>query len=593
MEIFVIFLLVLASALASGYFFAHQRLLTYIATIGVLTEGVWLFLTWVSRSVEDTRVYWVGAGVFFIWSLFLVRRWRTSAQMWKNPAKDVAVLVVMGITLVAAWSIVRLNGFQADGSWLTHGFYNGDTTTFVSLVQRSLTTDGLVHQNPFAGNGELEYPTLLHAAVANFVSALGITDNWLFFLPIMTLVQIVLTVPIFFLLWDLVWPAPPQRWQLWLGVPSRLAVTIIQAVITLLIMMASWDTFVYPQSHFFLTGLFLLVVCLWINNFTLRGQSQIPLIIFTYLLATALGIANAVTGTAAIAIVGVFGLLRANDKKRPVMERGIFLLTLPVLAAIFLLATPGNAALGLPHFSYTAALDMLRLTPLLVVLAIGIMLNLSRQPVIAISAVALSALACVIFIFSTRDIIVDNASRFFYHALLIGFPLMISPLLRVYYWLKRELVYTTHSLAGLATGWAMVAVAVGLLVLPGLASVASAHDHLMFKDPQHITLGMRLAMDWVNDNIPTDSVVIASPDAPWAVPLFTGRSLLRTDYWLSPDDVVLADVKAALAGEKAAQEKILPQADYLLLTFKERKLWEPLPLEKIFDNVAVAIYKIK
>src|SRR5581483_1787281 len=154
-------------------------------------------------------------------------------------------------------------------------------------------------------------------------------------------------------------------------------------------------------------------------------------------------------------------------------------------------------------------------------------------------------------------------------------------------------VYSTRTWSELVVGWGTVAAGLLLLGFPALASVASAQDNLMFKDTHFISLPQREALDVVANATLPDAVILASPNEPFAVPFFTGRSLLRTNYWLSPDDRLLDEVNAAFGGNKAAQEQVLAQADYLFLTKDQRTLWEPLPLKKLYDTKDVVIYQVK
>jgi len=75
--------------------------------------------------------------------------------------------------------------------------------------------------------------------------------------------------------------------------------------------------------------------------------------------------------------------------------------------------------------------------------------------------------------------------------------------------------------------------------------------------------------------------------------LFTGRALLRADYWLSPQDELSRQVTAAFAGNGAAQKVVLKQADYLLLPRDEQGLWKLPIYDQVFSNTAVNIYRLR
>lgn len=591
----------IAALLASGILFNHSRLLTFLATAGVLFEGLWLALTLISSLLlaygqSVSSVFMGGSILVLLLALFGVKNFRIPwAGLPGSGRRDVVVLILLVVTLASSWMIVSSNGFRDDHTWITHGFYNGDTVTFASLIQRSLATPGLLEENPFSGGGELEYPTLLHSGFARAIAGLGFGYEWLHFLPVLTLIQAALTIPMFFLLVDVLFPEPGEGWKKWFGVPSRWAVLGLQGLVILYVLGLSWDNYVYPQSHFFLTGLFLLQACLYAVGHAKSGKAQWmwvgPAVVSTIVLM----ISNAVTGTAALAVAGVFCLLRADDKKRSVVERMGFVGVAILLVGMFVLFIPGQGSLGvMPGFSYTAAFDMLRLAPVLMLLLFGVWMYRDRIPFIGMSVVGLMALAFIVYVFSSRDIVVANASRFFYHAVLVGFPLLIAPLIQLYYWLRRELLFVSQSFVVKAGSLAAFFVLLGLVLLPAGASVASAHDNLLFQDEQVVDTAMRRAMWWLQANSSPDAVVLTSLEAPWATPLFTGRSLLRADYWLSSDDVLLSEIQAAFEGERVAQEQVFErgQADYLLLTEDERTAWEPVVFEKVFDVNSVVIYSL-
>jgi hypothetical protein len=272
--------------------------------------------------------------------------------------------------------------------------------------------------------------------------------------------------------------------------------------------------------------------------------------------------------------------------------RSLSLVAAGMWVIAFILLAPGEPAFGLPDFSYTAALDMTRLSLVIAILAAAIILQPENQSYVRAAAAALAVLAIFTFFFSTRNIVIENASRFFYHALLIAFPLLLGPLIQTWYWLKRRIVYTSHSLIDQAAAWAAVALLAWLLALPSAASVASAHDNLQFKNERVIEAETLQALAWLKQNSPTDAVVMASPSPPWAVPFFTGRSLIRLqDYWLSPPDTIAHQLQAAFAGDKASQVAVLPLADYVFLTRQEESAWL-LPLgDEVFRNGRVLIYQ--
>lgn len=593
-----IILLMIAALLASGIMFVHKRLLTYLAAAGMLFQGAWLLLTLIARTVlvqvDAQLVFLIGSIIALAVSVAYIKHWSWPYGTPGGGVRDLVILPLFMIAFASAALVGSGNGFRGH-EWVTHGFYNGDTATFAALVRRSLDTPGLVVTNPFAGNGYLEYPTLLHGAVASFMQQTQAGSSVLHFLPIMTYVQILLTVPLFFLLWDVVLPAPKNAADHWLGLRRRSHVYIAQAGITLYIMALSWDNYVYPQSHFFLTGLVLLLTALLAKAYFLRGRAEFVHTSLAAAVALVLLFSNAVMGTVAVVLFGVFALLHTMNARRLPNERGTYLLVALAAGAAFLTVGSGDPVFGIPSLSYTAAGDMLRLSLAIGFLLLGAWQHISRHQFIAVASIVLASLAFFTFFTSTRNIIVDNASRFFYHALLVGFPFLLGVCVQAFYFLRRELLYTSRAVAERLALWVSAAVAILLFLLPGGASFVSAHDHLLYQDEQVVTTAMRSALWWIEDETAPQSIFLASPYPPFSIPLFTGRSLLRTDYWLSPDDRVQADVVAAFAGDKAAQEQVATQADYLLLTQSQRATWEPLPehVTRVFDTGGVVIYQLR
>ncbi|MEX2055167.1 MAG: hypothetical protein WD972_03205 [Candidatus Andersenbacteria bacterium] len=339
-------LLFLAAAiLASGILWRHERLTTYLAASATLFEIFWLFATLLQRTVLGTfppqSVLLITSIVTLIFWIALYRYFKAPHFSGGSGYKDIPIIIIMLLGLSSAWGITQANGF-VNQDWVTHGFFNGDTVTFASLVQRSLATPTLVTENPFAGNGSLEYPTLVHASFANLLSEVGSGLDWFRFIPLLTFIQISITIPLFFLLWDVSYPEPREEGQRWFGLPKKHYVIWLQSLIVLAVMTFSWDGYVYVQSHFFLTGPFLLLVALVTAHLPKRGVQQLPLLLALIVALLLLG-SNAVTGTAAILLIIAAGLLRLADRSRAWTERGLSGGVIMVCVVLFLVFSPGSA----------------------------------------------------------------------------------------------------------------------------------------------------------------------------------------------------------------------------------------------------------
>ena len=518
---------------------------------------------------------------FFFW-----KYWRFPLTSGYQGTPDLFVILILVIAGGFAYSISVFNGPQADNAFIFHGFYNGDTATFISLVQKAMIGSST---NPFGAGVPLEYPTLLHQSFASVLVLLGLGLDWIFYLPTLTLIWLLLCVPMFFLLCDELLP-DLQRGK-WLAHTGH-------ALAILYVMALSWDAYVYPQSHFFLTGLFLFLATVLYKAAHDTSWRMYALGSLGIAIAILLLMANAVTGTAAIACTLMFLFYVAQDNKRALAQRGVALGFIALLASLFFVLAPGEPQFGGLQFSYSAVPDMVMLAPVLVLAGVAGLMYLSRSPMPIFFFAGLSGLALVTFFFSNREIIIANAVRFFYHAIVVVFPLILLVLVRIFYLLRRELVFTTHTLVEKISGFGMLGISLVLLALPALTSVASATDNLLFKDEKRISGAMLEAAWSVADHTDKDAIILATPYSPWAVPILTGRSLVRaayedgSAYWLSANDDVLATQIAAFAGDKAAQQEIVKHADYLLLDTAERIVWEPLPYKKTFDNGETVIYDL-
>jgi len=588
-------LLFIASALVgSGVLFHHKRILTYIALAGALFEAQMLLTSLLHRTLVTSMS---GPAFYLLAGIVFCTFWIACYKFWKSPysspgsgKRDAYVGLALVVVLIAAYPIISSNGYVGN-EFVLHGFYNGDVATFGSLVQKSFTTNRLVQENPFSANGSLEYPTLLHGGVADFFSLLGISKDWLRYLELMSYAQIFLTIPMFFLVWDTVHAEPKNPAEKWFGLTSRNAVYALQLLITLGVIGLSLDTFVYPQSHFFLMGIFLAVLALFTKSIFLHGKAQLLTLSTAFVFALLLISANSVTGTVAIALAGTLCLIRIFEKKRPIPERSLFLIGSIALFFVLQYASNGRTALNNPHFSVSSAGEMLRAgLPALFVLGAAFY-SLSRKQYISIATGVVSLLGFVVFFLSDRDIVTENASRFLYHGVLIGFVLLLPLAIQLLYWIKRELLFTTRPMSELLAGWAIVLCATCIFLLPIGISAGNTYLSLVKSDPHRISANMRIVLWWIDDYVSPNEVVITNPNEPFIVPLFTGRAMVRArDYWLSLDDDVAENVEKAYLGDKAAQQEVLTLGSFLLLTEEDAKHWDASSLKKVADSGEAKLY---
>lgn len=374
----------ISALFGSGVLFAHKRLLTYIGFAGALFEAQMMATTFIARTFfqnQNRETVFLIAGIIFLtlWAS-LYKQWTSPYKTPGSGARDAFAGLVVLLVIAAAYPIIKNNGFIGD-EFVLHGFYNGDVVTFASLVQKSMDTSGLVTQNPFSANGYLEYPTLLHGAFADFFTLLDIGKDWLRYLSVMTYAGIFFTIPLFFLVWDTVWPEPANKADKWFGLPSKIYVYALQAIVTLFAIGISFDSFTYPQSHFFLLGLEIALIAICVRAASAQGKSQLYTFVPGIIIAFTLLQANTVTGTVAATLIGTLAFVRIFDRKRSVQERALFLaLGFGVLLAIKL-AAHGRTGFGQPHFSVSAAGEMVRIGVPGVIVLLASIFSLSPQAI--------------------------------------------------------------------------------------------------------------------------------------------------------------------------------------------------------------------
>src|SRR3989344_3584027 len=490
-------LFAVSALFASGILFHHKRAFTYLACAGALFEMEMMLSAYIRRQF----VHNIGGQTFYLLAgILLVALCASLYKHWKSPyitpgsgKRDGFVGIALIVVFALAYPIISANGYRGD-NFVLHGFYNGDVVTFASLINKSFATIGLVQENPFSANGSLEYPTLLHGAFADFFSLTGIDSGWLRFLSIMTYAQILITIPMFFLLWDTVFPEPKNKSELWFGIVSRNTVYGLQVILTLIAVGLSLDSYVYPQSHFFLSA--------------------------------------------------------ANDMIRA----------------------------GLPYLFVLAAA----------------VYALSRKQYLAISSILIGFLGVFTFFLADRNIVKENASRFLYHGFLIGFPLLAGHIITYLYFLRREIRLTSRPASEIISGWIGVIIILAILFMPFGISAGSTYSNLLKNDAHTISFNTQETLWWIDAHAKPLDVIIANPNEPFSVPLFTSKALLRTnDYWLSLQDTTTEAIVSAFAGDAASQQEVLAQGNYLLLTPEEQKTWDVSKLKKVFESPDSVVYWLK
>ncbi len=585
-----------ASFLASGILFRHKTILTFVAAGGIFFEAQVLVSTLAARGLEEfmdkTVVYLVGSFVMLgLWLAGIKNfRWIKFEKNWWF--KEASLLMGIAIVAIAAAVILAVNGWHG-GNWIMSGFYNGDTTTFLSLFNRSREVDGLVVGNPFNGGGELEYPVLLHAAYADALGAWGGEYFMFYLLPVLVFVQVVIAVPVFYL-WCRVYLSELRKGNCnLLGVGSEKALVLGQMFLILYVLALSWDGYVYAQSHFFLTGMFILLVALLYSLEKDKIKNKLLGVLAVSFLGIALILSNAVLGAVAAAIIVLFfGFTFLSDERAGAVKKIIFSVLAAVWLIFYLVMSSGEAAWGRLGFSYSAAFESMRLAPATIAVLVSLLILNKRKSLIGLYVVAVIGMAVMTHLFSGRDIIVENSSRFIYHGVLVGYVLVLEPGVRFFYWLKKELVHSRLGLFQKVVGWSALAGVFLIVLWPALASVLVTHDSLMRKD-RHVVSAQEIeAMRWIKENTRINDVFIARVESPWVIPLFTGRAILRSDYWLSEKDDVFKRIEMAFEGDKYAQKEVLAKGNYLALMKNIDSEWDLAEMKPVYENQAYEIFKI-
>ncbi|TSC72442.1 MAG: hypothetical protein G01um101438_526 [Parcubacteria group bacterium Gr01-1014_38] len=488
--------------------------------------------------------------------------WRTKlSRVLCGITRGELLFVAAFVPVLVSIAVVNArNGYVRlpDGREAFHarGFVNGDTMTLFALTNASGAREGamLLRENPFAGNGPLEYPTLLHRALADLLDTTGgdITRvAWWLIIPVIagTVAVSVLSTQFFL---------------------RREKIPFWSALLLLAAFGSTWEGFIYPQSHTFLTGLFFLCILLLV----LRDQSErtVERRVLRFgvgTLAIVLLFSNAVLGTAAIALAIGSNLLQFFNRGWSLRDRLSGLVGSAILAALFFLFPPGAGALGTVNVAYTAVPQFLTAAlPALVVLwALWDTAWLHRAPSLLTAAVLLPVLGIATLVFSGRDIIAENSPRFLFLLALLGWPAVIPVVQRVADWWWRQVRHVEHTVAEHVVLWGGGAFTVLALLLPVAASVLGTLDILVWKPPHVVSADELAAFAWIRAHTPSESIFLRAPEsvfknrdvAPLSLPAFTGRAQVRSEYWLSPDDTVLAAVQNLFH----SGESVPPRAAYL------------------------------
>ncbi|MEO6077979.1 MAG: hypothetical protein ABIP54_04285, partial [Candidatus Andersenbacteria bacterium] len=177
------------------------------------------------------------------------------------------------------------------------------------------------------------------------------------------------------------------------------------------------------------------------------------------------------------------------------------------------------------------------------------------------------------------------------HGFLIGYVLLLGPVISYIYYLRREIQLTTRPASEIIAGWVGVISMLAICFLPVGISAGSTYSNLLKNDTHTISFNTQLALWWIDEHAKPLDIIIANPNEPFLIPLFTHSAMLRAnDYWLSLQDETLTQLTNAFTGNKADQQEILKQGKFLLLTPEEQKTWDVSKLKKVFESSDAIVY---
>jgi len=580
-----VIILVISSLLGSGIVFTHKRIFTFLSTVLVLWQAQWMLISLASRTALQnfgaTKIFIFGSIIFFIFWVIQYKKWKFPKSENKKELiwSNLVPLIILGVVVYTILRISSVNGLMPDGTWKFHGYYNGDTFLLSSLVERSLNQTLLVDQNPSAANSPLPYPTVIHAAIADFLKTFGLSSNWLYLLPAFTIAQAFAIIGMFFALVDVFSDKMRQSRRF----------HVLSGLIVLLVMTYSWSDYVFPQTHLFVIALELFLASILLRNESSGLKNLILWFPIAAITAFLLLVSNSILGTVSVVIIAAYSLFKIISKNN-LRTKVTHIILIIFWFNLFKNFSAGNPNLGQLTISYEYASQLLQQAGLFLLLIFAGLLYRKDGILLKIMATFTALLSFIALFFSQSSLLLENSGRFLYESIRIAFPLIIPLSLigldKVFLsqkntFLPKVVSFGLLSLAGLL-----------ILILPALASVSKTQYNLEKGDEFVILKNEIEAFNWIKANTKPDAVFLANPEQPWPVPFFTGRAILRAEgYWASPQDGVLDSVKKAFANDPESQASVLEKVDYVILHQKIVKNWVNQKITRVYKSNGIYIYK--
>jgi len=594
----LIFLLLVLGSAFLAVFVNKLSVLEFLGGGVVFSEIIFLLAASLNL-ILPIKFPWVLTIIFLSFSILTgsyFYRFQRKLEI-KPRLSDLAIILVFVLVFSGAYLVLQKNGYHPKDSekgYVAYSFFNGDTFTLFALTKLSQYTGKFPRTSPFEAHASLEYPALFPYTLGRIFNwlQLDVTSDLLF--PFY--LQIFATIASFFLLARLIFQEKQKH--------------IIFTLLTVIyLLFLSWDSFIYPQVHFFLMSLFLVLV-LFFTKIDL--DKNLLWFIPAFFLVNILFFSNKVLGLAAVILFMVFSFYYLCQRQIKIWQKSLLLLALLALSLIFLHQNKGESFFTFPKLHYTALPSMLLFSlPCIFLLYFG-REAAKRTPALYLSILSLIFLSWLIFFMAKRPIFVDNASRFLYLALLSGFFLLLDSLPNFLLEAKRRIFYfdegTYFGFLNLAS-WCFIFIFIGM---PALYVAVVTEKSLLQEDYHFVKSSELAAFSWIENNIPSDKTFLRTIEdkaflkesSAFSLPAFTGRAQFTADYWLARDRERKEFAKKFFAGKFTGydlrNELRKRQIDYLYLgpeiKGKEREkmktILEEAELHKLYDKDGIIIYGV-
>ncbi|MCK4547829.1 MAG: hypothetical protein KAW17_10355 [Candidatus Eisenbacteria sp.] len=521
-------------------FFSGAGLATVLLGSGNLSEwvglstaaslvlfSVWTGLLW-ALNLPAVTVLWgavLGTNILLVVLLSI----RSRSLTLKVGYFDIAALTLWIVIRAMQLAVFSRNGVDpgmGNGeAFVARGWFARDTFYFYALVEQAVQGQGWPVWNPFFGGFEVAYPGLMHMGLAGLLVLSGERIA----AASSGLMGVVL-VPVVTLGLGLLKSAGRRARQ---GILWPIAAAFLLYALALRL-----DTVLYPQTQYFVLGIFLLFlrVMMTVGSGPLRGNSKSMAV--GWALGLFLVLAHQVSGSAAL-FVWVFVAAALGRARRWVWWGWCVWAAAGLVLGLALMSGGRDPHLewswsGFDAYILYAWIGSLKgwLPALFFALWTGIVLGRMRLHLWAAAGLLVVTICVMVWgvlqeYGQSRIVLVFNAERYLYHGFLLVFPAVA--VLFCGYWQR------------CCRQPRMRTVLVILMVLPffQLPALTYKSRGLLTDEPVVVTGDMLRAYDWICSNTDIGDVILRQP-VPGSLdrerfdrslPAFTGRSLYVADIY--------------------------------------------------------------